>query len=191
RRLQRKILIKGNHEDMLAQILKQGRITGTHVSNGTDYTVAELFGEASIDAYGDFDRGAYAEKLGELRDFLDSMLNYYETERYVFTHGWLPIVIEGEYPRFRPVINPQWRNVPDSEWEEETRLLEWQQLYPAKAMLDGKTIVCGHRASFLAHVFDPSREHDDSTPFYGDGMIAIDAHTVRSGRVNVIVIDEP
>ncbi len=183
--LQRKILIKGNHEDMLSRILKEGNITDTDISNGTDVTVAELFGEDSIDAYGNFKTTAHTEKIREVMDFLDSMLNYYETECYVFTHGWLPIVFEGRYPK----IDPSWRDVSDEEWNE-ARLLEWQQLYDVKALLDGKTIVCGHRASFLGHMFDCFREPDCSEPFYGEGMIAIDAGTVRSGRVNVLVIEE-
>lgn len=184
--LKRKILIKGNHEDMLAQILKKGIITETDVANGTDMTVAEFFGEDSIDAYGNFHKTEHTEKVCEIMNFLDSMLNYYETERYVFTHGWLPIVFEGRYP----TINPFWRTVSDEEWEEEVHLLEWHQLYEVRALLAGKTIVCGHRPARLGHMFDSFREPDCSEPFYGEGMIAIDAGTVRSERVNVLVIEE-
>ena len=184
--LKRKILIKGNHEDMLSRILKEGNITHTDISNGTDITVAEFFGEDSIDSQGNFETAAHAEKIGEMTAFLDSMINYYETEQYVFTHGWLPIVFDGRYPQ----INPSWKNVPDSEWEEEVHLLEWQQLYDAKALLEGKIIVCGHRPARLGNMFDDCREPDCSEPFYGKGMIAIDAGTMRSGRVNVLVVEE-
>ena len=186
RNLPRKILIKGNHEDMLSLILNQGKITTTDVFNGTDITVAELFGEDSIDAYGILDKTAHIEKIDEVNDFLDSMVNYYETGNYVFTHGWLPIIFDGHYPK----INPSWRNVPDSEWVDEVHLLEWQQLYDVNALLEGKTIVCGHRPARLGNMFDDFREPDCSEPFYGKGMIAFDAGTVRSGRVNVLVIDE-
>ena len=62
-------------------------------------------------------------------------------------------------------------------------------MYAADAMLEGKVIVCGHRATYIAHLFDESRATDCSDIFYGDGVIAIDAGTYRTGRVNVLVIE--
>jgi serine/threonine protein phosphatase 1 len=185
RGLPRKILLKGNHEDMLCRILKEGDVTDTDRANETDVTVKELFGEDSIDENGYFDRNTHSEKVAEVLYFIDTMLNYYETERYIFTHGWLPIVFEGRYP----TVDPCFRNASDEEWQE-ARLLEWQQLYEVKALLSGKTIVCGHRPSRLGYMFDSFREPDCSEPFYGEGMIAIDAGTVRSKCVNVLVIED-
>ncbi len=183
--LPRKILIKGNHEDMLCDALKRGYITGVDRDNQTDITLYELLGENAIDKEGYFDREAHADKIREMTDFSESMLNYYETDKYVFTHGWLPIVFDGRYPK----INGSWRDASKEDWEE-ARLLEWQQLYSVGAMLEGKTIVCGHRPARLGSMFDSFREPDCSEPFYGKGMIAIDAGTVRSGRVNLLVIEE-
>ena len=57
-------------------------------------------------------------------------------------------------------------------------------------MIPEKTIVCGHRPTRLAYTFDPSRELADSGIYYGENMIAIDAGTIRSGRVNVLVIED-
>lgn len=182
RGLQRKILIRGNHEDMLSHTLKRGSITGTEVCNGTDITVTQMLGEDAVDANGCFDTTAHAAKIEEITAFIDSMVNYYETERYVFTHGWLPLSFEAH----RVYISRSWRNASDSEWEE-ARLLEWQQTYSVGAVLDGKTIVCGHRPARLGYMFDSAREPDCSEPFYGEGIVAIDAGTVRSGRVNVLV----
>ena len=51
----------------------------------------------------------------------------------------------------------------------------------------GRTIVCGHRPAYMGYYFDPTRANDCNEIFYGQGMIALDAHTVRSGRVNVLV----
>ena len=183
--LPRKILLKGNHEDMLCRILREGNVTEADRANETDVTVKELFGEDSIDADGYFDRNAHLEKVSELLDFVGSMMNYYETEKYVFTHGWLPIVFEGRYPS----VDQCFREASDEAWTE-ARLLEWQQLYDVRALLTGKTIVCGHRPSRLGYMFDSFREPDCSEPFYGEGMVAIDAGTVRSKRVNVLVIEE-
>lgn len=184
RGLKNKVLIKGNHEDMLYDALARGSITDIDIDNSTAATIAELLGEGAIDASGQFDRTVYAGKICELTAFIDTMLNYWEMKQYVFTHGWLPITFDGRYPR----VDQNWRDASEAEWKE-ARWLEWQQLYSVKAMLDGKIIVCGHRPAFLGHSFDPSREPDGSEPFYGEGMIAIDAGTIRSGRVNVLVIE--
>lgn len=183
--LERKILIKGNHEDILYKVLTCTSMTEEAVLNGTDMTVAQIFGEKAVDENGYFHKDLYQEKANDLLAFLDSMLNYYKTEKYVFTHGWLPIIFEGRYPK----IDPLWRTASEEDWKE-SRWLEWQQLYSVKATLDGKTIVCGHRPARLGYMFDDRREPDCNEPFYGEGMLAIDAHTVRSGFVNVLVIEE-
>lgn len=184
RNLPRKILLKGNHEDMLSEILIRRCITHNSVRNGTDITVSQLLGDHAISQSGRIKTELYKEKIEELLDFIEEMPDYYETDKYVFTHGWLPILLDGRLPS----INPMWRRVSEEEWRN-ARWLEWQQLYGTDAVLKAKTIVCGHRACRMGHYFDPARNPDDNTPFYGDGVIAIDANTVRSGIVNVLVVD--
>jgi serine/threonine protein phosphatase 1 len=182
--LKHKILIRGNHEDMLRLALSNGRITGTDIYNGTDISIAEFLREEP-DENGFINKEAHADMVDELLSFIDSMDDYYETDNYVFTHGWLPIVFDDDD---MPAINPCWRNSTPDEWKY-ARFLEWHQLYDAKAMLDGKTIVCGHRPARLGILFDMMREPDCSEPFYGNGIVAIDAGTVRSGRVNVFTTE--
>ena len=182
--LPRKILIKGNHEDFLCEIFEQGYITRRDVHNGTDITVEEMLGEKAIDGYGHIDRELYSKKINEITSFISSMQNYYETEKYVFVHGWVPITVEERTPH----IMENWREATPQDWKE-ARLLEWQQLYSKGVILDGKAIVCGHRPSSLGSMFDDQREYDSSEIFYGKGMVAIDAYTVRSGRINVFVTE--
>ena len=183
--LKHKILLKGNHEDMLRRVLLSGRIDSNNVSNGTDITVTQLLGEDVVGKQGYINVSAYADKIEEIVTFIDSMLNFYETGRYIFVHGWVPIISEGRDAE----INQAWRDVSDSEWKN-ARLIGWQETYNVGAIIEGKTIVCGHRPACLGHIFDSFREPDCSAPFYGKGVIAIDAGTVRSGRVNVLVVDE-
>ena len=179
--LPRKILIKGNHEDILSAALERGWLTDTDIDNGTAVTVRQLLGADSLDDNGRIDTVRNADKIAELQGFTASMLDFYEFGDYIFTHGWLPVVFSGRYPS----VDPNWRTVSPDEWVE-SRLLEWQQFYDVGAALDGKTIVCGHRPSRMGNMFDRSREPDDSSIFYGKGMIVLDAGTVRSGRVNVL-----
>lgn len=184
RGLQRKILIKGNHEDYLSALLKQGGITDTEIHNGTHLTIIQMLGENAVDENGCIERETHGDKIREVTAFLDSMQDYYEAGDYVFTHGWLPITFEGN----RPKVSPLWREESPEEWYL-AHTLEWQQLYSVNAVLAGKTIVCGHRPARMGDQFDPMREPDCSEPFYGKGMITIDAGTKDSGRVNVLVIE--
>ena len=185
RGLKHKILIRGNHEDMLYKTFV-GRSLLSHSSyNGTDITIRQLLGEGAIDEDGRFVGEPYKARIGELMDFIDAMIDYYETDEYVLTHGWVPIILEDR----TPIIDPNWRDASSIEWGEAC-WLPWQQLYETNAKVEGKTIVCGHRPARMGVMFDQSREPDDSSIFYGEGMIAIDAGTVVSGRVNVLVIKE-
>lgn len=185
RSLERKILMRGNHEDMLREVLELGRLTEDAKNNGTDITVIELFG---VDAVREDDSlsPVYKEKYAELIEFIDSMLNYYEEGKYIFTHGWLPTVFEGGY---RPAIDPHWRDADGEIWKK-SHWSQWQQFYRAGALVDGKVIVCGHRPARLGYWYDESRPNDDDSPFFGNGVIAIDTYTVRSGRVEVLVLDD-
>lgn len=185
RNLPNKILIRGNHEDMLCDALDRGKITVTELYNGTDITIEEFLGKDAVDRQGRFDPEKHAEKIRDIKSFVEEMLDYYESGDYIFTHGWLPIEFEGRYPRIRD----DWKDALPEDWQG-ARFLEWHQLYDVGATLAGKTIVCGHRPARLGRLFDDSREPDCSEPFYGNGIIAIDAGTVRSGRVNVLVIEE-
>ena len=82
-----------------------------------------------------------------------------------------------------------WRNASAEEWKS-SRFLEWTSLYKTPAMLPGKTIICGHRPTRMAIKVDPSRSPADSSIFYGDGMAAIDAGTIRSGKMNLLVVQD-
>jgi serine/threonine protein phosphatase 1 len=183
--LKRKILIRGNHEDMLCDVLKRGFLEDFEISNGTDLTVRELLGMAREAESREFDVESYDGTIREIIAFADSMCHYFETEHYVFTHGWLPLVFEGQ----KPCIDPLWREASPSDWEI-AHQLEWQQTYNVRAMLDGKTIVCGHRPASLGHLFDDTRDLNCYEPFFGEGIVAIDSGTVRSGEVYVVIIEE-
>lgn len=182
--LERRILIKGNHEQMLCEALDCGISTSREHDNGAENTIRELLGPDAIGDGGRIDVDRYAEKIKEIKAFVASMSDYLEVDDYVIVHGWLPVLFEGRWP----TVDPQWREASDEAWDF-ARELGWHELYGVGATLAGKTIVCGHRPSRLGSMYDSLRDPNFSEPFYGDGMIAIDAGTVRSGRVNVIVIE--
>jgi hypothetical protein len=65
----------------------------------------------------------------------------------------------------------------------------------AETSMEEKTIVCGHWHASYGHVkfehkgseFGPDA---DFSPYYGDRIIAMDACTAESGKVNVLVLED-
>ena len=181
--VERKVLVRGNHDDMLLDVIENGRYNFTHVHNGTDLTLEEFFGSENV--RGDGTLAADRETSERLMAFLRGMRNYYETDRYVFVHGWIPVIAHGGIREPLPL----WRQAADLTWSH-ARYLCWNEEYRAGSTLRAKTIVCGHRSVSYAAEFEKDRASGDSSPFYGDGVIAVDALTIRSGRVNVVVIED-
>ena len=178
-----KVIVRGNHEDKLIQLLDRLQINDVDRHNGTDITVREFFGADEVTDDGRLYPDPYTEQM--LRDFVRQTVDYFETESYIFTHGFLPL----HRDRTPPTLNESWRHAPDREWPY-ARFTGWQEVYPLRLVPEGKTVVCGHRSASYAADFDPSRATDDFSVFSGNGIIAIDACTVLSGRVNVLVVED-
>lgn len=174
-----KIIIRGNHEEMLMNAIKRGYINVADMYNGTETTIENFFGSDSIDSRGRINISDYRRK--RILDYLSQTVDYHETQNYVFVHGWI-----SEINR----VSGDWRNAPLSEWSD-ARWESWIELFDKYGVIN-KTIVCGHRASKYASQIDASRESDDCSPYYGKHFIAIDSNTVRSHEINVLVLeDEP
>ena len=192
-RLTNKVLLKGNHEDILARVIEEGCIDCYDIMNGTYITVSQFFGERNIDAYGviDIKQSAYRE----IEQFLEQTVDYFETERYIFVHGWIPctsISISSTERVYTPISD--WRNAGKKLWSE-ARWINGMEAAHAGVTESAKIIVCGHWHSSFGH----SKYENDGgefadkpnfTPFYGNGIIALDACTAFSGKVNCIVIDD-
>lgn len=89
------ILVRGNHEDLLLQLLhdwgQQSYYARHHIANRTVDTVFQLTGSSKYALL------TQADEIGKdllhspcVQKIIPSMLNYYETEHYVFVHGWIP-----------------------------------------------------------------------------------------------------
>lgn len=183
--LKRKFLIKGNHEVSLYEILERGYLKKHEIHNGTDITVSQLLGSGAIKENGTIDKDSFKDKIYEICTFIDYMRDYYEAGKYIFVHGWVPVVFDENN---RPIADRNWRNASCDEWYN-TRWYDWSEFYGAKATIEDKIIVCGHRPAYRGNYFDKTREPDCSDPFYGNGVIALDPYVVDSGKINVIVIE--
>ena len=181
--VENKVLIRGNHEDFLWDILDNGKYESFHARNGTDVTVHEFFGEENVDSMGNITMDR--ETVKALRGFMGEMRDYFETRSYVFTHGWVPVWYNGG--KITPLDD--WQYSQKRTWEQ-ARFLEWPRMLKGGAMLKSKTVVCGHRATCLAADFDPKRGGRDFSIYQKEGLVAIDACTVLSHKVNVFVIKD-
>ena len=172
------ILVKGNHEDLLEAAAARGYFEYHDISNGTVDTVRQL--NPTNDPDVDF---ALPFVMNKLQPLLDQMVNYFETKNYVFVHGWIP-------------NREDWRWGRASEWRDARWVNGMDAVDDIQA--EDKTIVCGHWHCSYGHAKAkglPRWETEfgssaDFTPYYGDGIIAIDACTAHTDMVNVIVLED-
>lgn len=191
RKLNNKVLIRGNHDDRLLNIIKNRRASFYDRYNGAENTLKEFFGENCLvpiveDELFELKLPKYGKMASNLRRMILSMIDYYETEHYIFVHGWLPTVT-GE--KGETLLCPDWRAADEAMWTR-ARTTEWLNFWGVNDMIPEKTIVCGHRPTRLAAKVDLSRSSADTSIYFGERMIALDAGTVRSGRVNILVIED-
>lgn len=187
-----KIMIRGNHEDMLGILLDQRMMGRGGFSNGIDRTFHSFFGENVIGKPDMFYRFSYRLHLedGEdtvraLKRFINDTYDYFETDHYIFTHGWLPVNLWSDGTCS---VKRDFRYARPDFWNR-ARITEWFRAYGAGAVLKGKTIVCGHRSARFGCLIDYNRDPSDFFVFRADGIAVLDASTVQSGKVNVLVIE--
>lgn len=192
-RLPRKILIRGNHEDLFEQCCERGEAYTHDYSNGTFQTICDLGGF-------DFDY-TFAEccdrALAKTQMFLNSMVNYFETKNYIFVHSFVPLNCDDKLPpyyvrnrKYSKMDN--WREANALKWED----ARWGDPFDLadRGLLPDKTLVFGHWhcSKGWAKKEQRSQFDDDARfdPYYGDRFIAIDACTAHTGKVNVLVIED-
>lgn len=190
------ILIRGNHEDLFCKMVTEdeGRPIPRHIHNGTYQTALALTGYDLGMAYvRNYDFAEAAQRTPFYTEIIPETIDYYETKHYVFVHGWIPTSKRGPYI-FLP--RDDWRECPQELWDA-ARWYNGMDAAHQGIIVEGKTIVCGHWHCSYGHSKYEKKgsEFDkdaDFSPYYAPGIIALDACTAHSGRVNVIVLeDEP
>lgn len=203
------VLIRGNHEDLLVEMLDRGYGERHDISNGTVQTVVDLVDITGRKTSSTKDCCDAVKEL--IIPFLDKMVNYFETEKYVFVHGWIPCekftrLDKPWYQSGRKLVyDPDWRNCNDIEWESARWLNGPSAGYASKILEPGKTIVCGHWHCSYGHYMRAMKKAlaDDTDfeveefgptaiwePFEDEGVLAIDRCTAYTGEVNVVVLED-
>ena len=110
-----KILIRGNHEYLIEELCRRGYPLSHDDSNGTSKTVMDLDLEAK-----NWDV-ACETTMTKLKPLLNQMVNYFETDKYIFVHSWIPCIGDGKpmyHVRNRHFeYDPNWRNAHQAQWE--------------------------------------------------------------------------
>ena len=225
------ILIRGNHESLYFDLLKKYYPDPHDFSNGTVQTFAQIAGY-DLDAVYDLRLGdsqglssMFGDKYemdpkyldlwrdikkkvqeSEVTKWLQSKqwVNYYELDKYIFVHSFIPLTYAGERALSEEYclyygwvqyfeFEENWRDASDDEWEKSS----WGCPYKFfdaglfdKEKENGKILVCGHyRCSEFneRYLNDFSDNHDI---YFGENLIAIDATTAWSNKVNVLVIED-
>ena len=177
-------MIRGNHEDLFDWAIRDG-FTMRDIHNGTYQTIQEL-GRAKISD----SQWASEEEIMEYayrttRGFFDRMIDYFETENYIFVHGWIPNNMKSPDHQWRKATKNQWEK---ARWDNGMERAMRGHIEP------GKIIVCGHwHTSWGHHRKDNTPEWGndaDFSPYYDKGIIAIDACSAYSHKVNCIVLED-
>ena len=193
--LERKILVKGNHDILLEECCMREYPYSYDAANGTRKTIQDLGGVYGIS----FDECCQTtwNRLARYRELL---VNYFETQNYIFVHSWIPVNKNGKsHPadRWVPLATNEymedWRNATDVEWEDAM----WGNPFDMH-LLDlnktGKTIVFGHWHCSAGHKMlgrcEDEFDHTIWEPCYAEGIIGIDRCTAYTGEVNVIVLED-
>ncbi len=218
----RLILIRGNHEDLFEDALADIEMLGfesvladgVSLVNGTAetlLTLAKMTREQAISS--PFTLVSRIRKTDFYNEILPECRDYFETENYVFTHGWIPCEMyraEREYDvygngqlqrlgyrSFR--YDSGWRNASLGKWKAARFLNGMDMAVKHKATVPHKTVVCGHYTTSYGHsVLEKASgaerprygEGADFSPFYADGIIALDGLVRHSGVINCIVIED-
>lgn len=195
--LERKVLIRGNHDDLLEECCRRGWAEWHDESNGTKKTIRDIGGVKSFSECCEI-------TLNKTARYRELLINYLETKNYIFVHGWIPCEQYGEgYDPNKPwhqymktyKYKSDWRKCNDVEWEA-ARWINGIDRALDGIIEPGKTIVCGHWHCSLGHFYDNKGKTSEFKanavwePWYHDGCIAIDRCTAHTGEVNVLVIED-
>jgi len=196
------ILVKGNHEDLMIDAIDRGYTMYHDVTNGTVKSMVDLVHRINPNMESTVDDIIETLRKSPIYNFMKDMIDYYETDNYIFTHGYIPVEIlkkSGEYKYLSKWRNADKESFRKARWLNGMEVAEYHKIYEK-----GKKIVVGHWHASYGNVrkkygFDLdtktlySLEFSDMKLFYpyrGKNIIAVDGCTVFTKKVNVVVIND-
>lgn len=197
--LPRKVLVRGNHEDLFVDMIARGYPRDHDYHNGTYLTALDIV-STGVDRFNT--KTIFNDAYQSIRPLLNETVDYFETKNYVFVHGYVPCIIEnhkvnGTYHTYIATVE-NWRDADPELWKQSRWINSIDAVKRNGALVD-KTVVAGHWHCSYGHYLDsleteePISDRGDDADFssyYTDGLIAIDACTALSGVVNVLVLED-
>ena len=199
--LDRKILIKGNHDSLLEACCDRGFAGGHDYSNGTVKTINDIGDAGCGNPFDECCRLTW-NRTARYRELL---VNYFETQNYIFVHSWIPTNKKSKpHPadKWIPFTTDEWmedwRDANDVEWED---AMWGNPFYMAQDGLNkiGKTIVFGHWHCSAGYSLNSGEKFisefgEDACwePYENEqqGIIGIDRCTAHTGEVNVLILED-
>lgn len=188
------ICLKGNHEDILTQAIRRRGLTETDICNGEHNTFASFAyvypNQIKYDSHLQFEVCQKMFRLG-FEDWLEFLPGYYETEHYVFTHGFVPLsYFTGA--SLTELDSYDWNSL---SWVKTPDFIRAMDEIPniLERRAAGKTIVFGHwRAKELNEKFLYRWESEDGDIYFDEErkLIGLDCTTVLSHKVGCIVLED-
>lgn len=194
------ILIRGNHEDIMLDLVSEWNDRGYRdyyfVANGTLET-ALLLTDSKVEDLENNDEAIYNKLLETpyVQNIIPATVNYFETDHYIFVHGWIPCwAVRCDLGMRYLGFEDNWREHNTDSWKR-ARWYNGMEAAHKGIIEEGKTIVCGHRYCSFGHCYyendgEELGESSNFNPYYAKGIIAIDACTAFSGLMNCIVIED-
>lgn len=197
------IYIRGNHEDIFMKMVDlfstsrklYSGVLDNYIINGTVDTALQL-SKTDVDECFEYHK-RFANKVKKTpfyTELIPASVDFFETEHYVFVHGWIPARrIGNEYRRY--VYEADWRTADEAAWNRARWYNGMELAHDFKVTEQGKTIVCGHWHTSFGHskyekCGSEFEKDSDFSPYYAKGIIAMDACTAFSRKVNCIVIED-
>lgn len=199
------IIIKGNHEDLFLECLEQIEfqcVGAHHVRNMTLNTISQLSGISEKDLiYGTFDFAKLKESLKPYFNLSKNFVDYFEikgkTKNFIFVHGWIPVLSQNIYKEPKPYncsYNKDWRNATQRQWMM-ARWYNGMDMNHFQVQADNEVVFCGHWHTSYGHSKYENRGEELGPtacfkPYMANGIVALDACTAYTKKVNVVVFDD-
>lgn len=171
-----KVLIKGNHEILIDECIQREHVLWHDWHNGTGDTIATF---ADDDEY---NHESYEKAAEVFYPFAEQLVNYFETEHYIFVHSWIP--------------GADWRKASEFKWGKASWMnpmdaAEWR----SSEDFDNKVIVSGHwHCSDGWHRLKGTSEFGEDAVWepcrYTDHLIMIDRCTAHTNQINVLILED-
>ena len=193
----RKILIRGNHEDLMEQAICRKLFKFHDIHNGTVKTAEAIaLNEGWNSKEWGLTESDDREILNLVKDsslwnnYVNKTVNFAEVGKNIFVHGWIPTKLDTWEKQ------SNWRS-DLADWDS-ARWINGMEAWSNGAKIKGKTIWCGHWHTSWGHsvlhhdgVEFPQVKGDIAhfSPFIDKGIVAMDACTAFSHKVNCKVIE--